>query len=213
MSSEQLTSFNLHLAKQCRPIANSSSNDNFKKISLKYSKSNGSTSSYFNSEFDDDLELDEDAENSNDTSSSESALLYGSKFSDFLPKSSGKTVLNEPNSGRSKIDTRQRINPCISKRRAANLRERKRMKSINYAFDVSDPFEMFLILRGFSFVLINFQIGLESLFLKPPQTSYESQRSLCKCPSSVSPNEAGSRHVSSGLTVVCSALTNSYRPT
>lgn len=137
MSSEQLTSFNLHLAKQCRPISKLSSGDTFKKISLKYSKSNGSTSSYLNSELDDDFELDDDAENSNDTSISENTLLYGSKFSDLLPKTGSKSVLNESNLGRPKVDTRQRATQCISRRRAANLRERKRMKSINYAFDVS----------------------------------------------------------------------------
>ena len=142
MSSEQLTSFNLHLAKQCRPISKLTRSDDFKKISLKYSsKSNGSTSSYFNSELDDDFDMDEDDENSNDTLISENTLLYGSKFSDLLPKSSGKSsVLDESSLGRSKVDTRHRMNQCISKRRAANLRERKRMKSINYAFDVSQPF-------------------------------------------------------------------------
>lgn len=157
MSSEQLTSFNLHLAKQCRPISKLSGDDAFKKIHLKYSKSNGSTSSYFNSELDDDFELDEDAENSNDTSlNSENAPLYGSKFSDLLPKSSSKGVLNESNSGRPKLDIRQRMNQCISKRRAANLRERKRMKSINYAFDVS-YFEFFNC--RFNFILFQNSIG------------------------------------------------------
>lgn len=139
MSSDQLTSFNLHLAKQCRPISKLPGDDAFKKLHLKYSKSNGSTSSYFNSELDDDFELDE--ENSNDTSvTSENALPYDSKFSDLLPKSGCKGVLNESNLGRLKLDIRQRVNQCISKRRAANLRERKRMKSINYAFDVSSFF-------------------------------------------------------------------------
>lgn len=139
MNNEKLTSFNLHLAKRCRPSNKSSSNCDYKEFSLKYSlKSNSSTSSYLNSESD-DLELDLDTENSNDTYlTSENALNFDSKFSD--QESNLKTEendLNDSNLFRTKLGKRQRFNQSVTKRKAANLRERKRMKSINYAFDVS----------------------------------------------------------------------------
>lgn len=194
MSSEQLTSFNLHLAKQCRPISKLSSNEDFKKISLKYSKSNGSTSSYFNSELDDDFEMDEDDENSNDTSiSSENTMLYGSKFSGLLPNSSSKGVLNESSLGRPKADTRHRMNQGISKRRAANLRERKRMKSINYAFDVSRLFSI-LLFNCYKRLMISkficlLQVSSERIALNPRVLTCEAQASRLF-------NEACFRHVS-----------------
>ena len=137
MNGEQLTSFNLHLAKQCRQLTKFT---DYKKLSLTYSKSNSSTSSYFNSELDDDLDLDENTENSNDTClTTSSTLIYETtKFNeDENLKKSTKSILNESSLYRSKINTRHRTNQKVQKRRAANLRERKRMESINYAFEVS----------------------------------------------------------------------------
>lgn len=132
MNSEQLTSFNLHLAKQCRTLSKLTTNCDYKKFNLTYSKSTSSTSSYLNSELDD---LDE---NSNDTCSTNES--FNSKFSDQEQTKSSNGLLNESTIYRFKIDTRQRINQSFLKRRAANLRERKRMQSINCAFDVSSSF-------------------------------------------------------------------------
>lgn len=139
MNSEQLTSFNLHLAKQCRTLSKLTNHD-YKKFKMTYSKSNSSTSSYLNSEFDDLDELDDENsdENSNDTCQS-NLSFFDSKFGnhDTIKSVLPKGVLNESNLYRFKIETRQRTNQSGLKRKAANLRERRRMKSINCAFDVS----------------------------------------------------------------------------
>lgn len=137
MNSEQLTSFNLHLAKQCRRLSRPSLNLRFKKSNLNYSsKSTSSTSSHLNSEELDDLDLEEDIENS-DSISSDNNLIYDSKFYDEELKSAKSILSDDSNPFSSKSNSRKRLHHSTLKRTAANLRERRRMQSINSAFDVS----------------------------------------------------------------------------
>ena len=125
MTSEQLNCFNIYLDKQCKRFSKFTSK-NLKKSNLIYNKSNSSTSSNLNSEPED---LDDD-DNSDESLNS---LVYDSKFYNN-EEEFNDNILNNSDLYTSKFTTRQRF---IPKRKAANLRERKRMKAINKAFDVS----------------------------------------------------------------------------